>query len=145
MSWVLLRDEFDRLWPERWFKDRDDAERWIVENPPGENDPLALVELLDDGTTGDPDWFTHVPEPYRGPLVRARVDMASDPTCFHRVPIDCLRPNGAAALTEDTRWRVVATGYEGDRQGFACICGPWQEIEGSPEAVAELVERYPIR
>jgi len=129
--------------PVAWRETHEAAERWIAEHPPSEYETIGLWKLLDDGTVEHVEWYQHVPEPYRGELIRARVSMMNKPGYYHRVPIDCARPRPDMPLTENDPWRVIANsccGTESYHDGFTCHCGDWQEVEGSPEAVAKLAD-----
>lgn len=136
--------------PVAWFATRDECDRYAVEHPPTQYHDLMLYALRDDGSIEHLDSYRHVPEPYRGPLVRARLNVAAQPDyarcAIHRAPIECWTPRPDRELTEDYPVRVVANGYIAppDASFMACRCGPWQEIEGSPERVAELVAKFPF-
>lgn len=135
-----------RSTPKRWFTTKAEAVAYCEAHRPKKwyGDELELVKLKANGKTKVVDYFGFVPVPYTGPLVKARIDVCSGPG-VHRVPIECWRPHPDDTPYEHTPFRVTANGYvkrEGD-EFFTCQCGPWQDIEGSPEKVKELTERYP--
>lgn len=114
-----------------------------------DRDTLGVILTLNDDGTVEREYHEHVPTPYNGPTVRARVQFMNKPGCFHRTPIDCASPRPWLELTEDRLWRVVATSVvpEGQReaeQPWDCRCGEWQEIEGAPDAVAKMVAKYAV-
>lgn len=140
-----------------WTTDRQTA--LTVASALAERDVVGvLMPLHPNGTIGERELFHAKPKPYTGPIERARVCMTSkDPGSFHRLPIDCLRPNGPWEddINEWFEFRIVATSehpsydhYINSRkptdEGYwSCRCGEWQDIEGTPEKVAELVAKYP--
>ena len=137
-----------------WRATLDEAQRWCLQNAPtDEYAYLNIYELAPNGDIECVESHQHRPEIYRGPLVRARINREGFGTSFHRVPIDCWIPRHVARdLYEDQPFRVVATstmpdGYDStvyDASWLACLCGEWQEIEGAPDTVAELVARFPV-
>lgn len=108
----------------------------------------VVMTLAPDGVLST-EVYSRVPKPHTGPLARARVNYMNSPGGAHRIPVDCARPY-LADLTEDEPWRVIATevmpSLDAPEPGDfgACRCGAWQEIEGEPNAVAEMVRKYPL-
>lgn len=137
-----------------WTTDPDEASR--LARSYVEKYTCGFVLTLIDGGTVAFDYFHYEPEPYTGPTVQAKVDYMGAPGC-HRIPIDCANPRVSSRqpLTRDHPWRCVATSVmptpdspEPSRpftEPQTCLCGDWQEIEGSPEAVAEMVAKYPVQ
>lgn len=111
-----------------------------------------IMTLGDDGTV-DIDTVRMEPDPYKGPLARARISIRSRDdgmVTVHRHGIDCMKPRPNEPLDEWYLWRCVATSFSPDGEywphtddPFACICGTWQDIEGEPNAVAEMAAKYP--
>lgn len=137
--------------PVFWSESREVAERWmLVHTPKGRGNSLALYELLPDGEIGEASFMHFEPEVYRGPLLKARIDWLAGNRYVHRVPIDCATPSDRT-LYEDYPLRVVANSLYPDASayrdagwgGMSCQCGEWQDIEGSPEKVEEMVAKYP--
>lgn len=108
----------------------------------------AVMTLADDGSV-EITMHHRVPQPYTGPTVRARVSYMNQPGYAHRVPVDCARPH-LYELDEDHLWRVVGTSVMPTIDSpepsdfWTCRCGEWQEIEGEPNAVAEMVAKHPV-
>lgn len=152
MAYLILRYGWDRSSEiEAWRASLEEAERYLNEHPPTTHDQsVEIGRLTDAGGFEHVSWHEHEPERYYGPLVRARVQFMKLPGHDHRVPIDCARPQPDFELTVEAPWRVVATSccggetwHQTDEFCF-CHCGDWQEIEGNPDAVAEMVERYGV-
>lgn len=144
--WLIEEWDWDRSsWPVRWFRTRDEADRWLMEYPPGKDDyGYRLTELLDDGAIGDDcEWVEYVPDRYYGPTVTAKIDLAqhtiNHPGYAHRVPIDCIQAYPEFELTVDQQYRIL----EAHTTSGVCNCAGWQLVEGSPEKIAELVAEYP--
>lgn len=111
---------------------------------------IGEIMILNDDGTITFDYFRRVPEPYTGPTVRAKVSYMDEDGCCHRIPIDCARPASWHGLDEDHLWRVVATSVMANdndepAEFSTCRCGTWQEIEGEPNAVAEMVAKHPVK
>lgn len=132
-----------------WTSDYDEAcrqaESYIERYVDG-----VIMKLADDGQI-EYESHPYVPTPYEGPLARARVQMIT-PRSIHRTPIDCAKPR-LYPLTLDHPWRIVANSILPSPDTplppmkdwpMPCFCGDWQEIEGSPEAIAEMVAKYGV-
>lgn len=131
----------------------------MLDHPPQRYRKAYLYALMPDGSIEDLDIYEHVPERYVGPIVQTRVDVShyfNDHPYMHRVPIDCARAHPDMPLTEDNLWRIVRTSttdnppqptsyteFNGMRfPNMQCICGTWWDIEGAPDAVANIVAKY---
>lgn len=149
--WLISREDYgDRYELQAWRSTREDAERWILENPPSKYDWLNLYELKDDGTVEHIEHYNHVPERYVGPVVRRRLDGWHErPGYYHRTPIDCIRPTWPhqRELTEDHRFWVVETRCCGTAHDHSttefmhCHCYGWLVLEGDPEAIDRFAKQ----
>jgi len=96
------------------------------------------------------DEFSYEPPLYTGPTVRAKLPTMSDEPITgdrltftaHRVPIDCATPYASRDLTVDWPYRILDTEPVPDGEFFRCRCLGWKLVEGSPESIAQLIDRY---
>lgn len=150
---IYVYGKADHYDPDQWLGWTDDhatAEREAESHEARYTDG-RMMTLHDDGTVTI-DAYVRVPEPYTGPLARARVNYMNTPGSVHRYGPDCARPHNSE-LNEDHLWRVIGTSVMPnidspiprplDGHMSVCLCGAWQDIEGEPNAVAEMVAKYP--
>lgn len=132
-----------------WTEDATEAAKRAEAVKDRYND--GVVMTLAPGGQIDYGFHSYVPEPYTGPVVRARVQFMIRDGCVHRVPVDCAYPVPyEEKLDADHLWRVVGTSVMPTADtpkpdGFStCLCGDWQDIEGEPNAIAEMVAKYGV-
>ncbi len=147
---------------DRWFPNEEEA-RTYAETLVDINHGAQITKLL---PGGEVDWYhvTWTPEPYSGPLKRAFISVPLNDKaghgCVHREGVDCVYPtrfNDQAdppEVNEEHPYWIVRTEHgatweevHGKFKGpdlWVCRCGTWQEIEGTPEKVDELSEKYPL-
>lgn len=147
---------------ERWFPTETQAIEYAA-TLPDINHVAAITKLLPGGTV-DFDYIQWTPEPYTGPLKRALISVPLNDKLgrgfVHREGVDCCYPtrfNDSAetpAVDEEhpywvvrtehgATWEEVDAKFKGDHL-WDCRCGTWQEIEGTPDKVDELVNKYPL-
>lgn len=151
--YLIERWQYDRLGERRWTPTMGEA-RALGSVWADKYHDVVIVEFNDDGSVTEHS-VRWQPTPYVGPTKRARI---TGDKSFHRTPIDCVLPwrytedEPSPTLHEGQRYWVVRNEHGSTRREvreafsgdpWACQCGAWQEIEGIPVVVNEMVAKFP--